>query len=411
MINDMSKFVFFTTNDFELTDGGTIRMNGILEALIEHGHTVTLISNIKDIANSIEGVRHIPLDIQFSKFQRRLIMLFISIFPFALNRFFLLRHLHRLKQFFSVNDQFKDIIFFEYFDNCTAYILTNLNIIRSSTLDVHGVADLEFQFKPDASLVQKIVSKLKLTSSILLDRKVFRSADKIIALNEVFRDYFLGKYDFLSPENFLIVDDGLTMEYCNQRVDSVLLDTLRSKYNIDDKTFVAVFAGSFKSFGGVPDLVNAFIAFSKLMENTALVLIGGGEDEDQVNSIVDSSGLKNIHLVGRTKYGVLRTYFELADVIVCPDRKHPYSDMIVHTKYYEALASGKIVINGDFPSTRLINKNDILSLSFEPSSVDDLEKKIRYAYQNFAQLSIRYAVNRETVFDQFSYINTVKGLL
>ena len=65
----MSEFVFFTTNDFELTDGGTIRMNGILEALIEHGHTVTLISNIKDIANSIVGVRHIPLDIQFSKFR------------------------------------------------------------------------------------------------------------------------------------------------------------------------------------------------------------------------------------------------------------------------------------------------------------------------------------------------------
>jgi hypothetical protein len=85
--------------------------------------------------------------------------------------------------------------------------------------------------------------------------------------------------------------------------------------------------------------------------------------------------------------------------------------MTIHTKYFESLSSGKVVINGNFSAVREINDNEQLSLSFEPSDICDLASKLIYALDNLEDLSDKYKKNADLISELYGYNSFVNGLL
>jgi glycosyltransferase involved in cell wall biosynthesis len=405
-------FIFFTLNDFLLTDGGTIRMNGIVGSLSDMGNKVTLISNTpctKD--NDSDNVNHIHLAINNSKSYRRKYLFLLSILPFFIFRLIYRKDLNRIIRTFEENNiEGCEVIFFEYIDNAIGYSLIKSGVKINAVFDVHGVADLEFLHKESANIKSFIVNKVKFFLTRILDFKVFSKASKVIALNEVFKQYLIDKYSYLDSSMFYIVDDGLTKELREQEVNIKLRESLIDLLSITPQTTVVFFAGYFKSLGGVPDLVEAFHALMPFEDDAILVLVGDGEDYPYVSNYIQTHGLESrIHLMGRCDYSNLKTYQSIGDVLVCPDRKHPYSDLIVHTKYYEALYTGKVVINGAFNSVLQINHDETLSLLFKPSSISDLSKQILFAIKNINELTMKYSGNKTSIPNIFSYSNAVLG--
>lgn len=407
-------FVFFTCNDFTKTDGGTIRMLGIIEALVSQGHAVTLLSNIKNKGLIPAQVSHFPIGHVIPKRSRQFLLLIMAVFPKWLA--IPIISLWCEKCFSVLNEcagSEKKVIFCEYFDLALGFIWSCKTKNFSHIYDVHGIAKLEFFGKEGVGLVEFLISRLKGFVASSLDKKIYSSCGQAIVLNETMGDYFIKNFKSISSANLIFVDDGITPSFNNFSVNSDLRDSIVAANNLSPPSKKLFFAGTFKNMGGVSHLLEAVVRILDGGEHDIeLLLVGAGEEEEVLRKRAKASGYeKKIHFLGRCDYSDLRTYQSLADIIICPDRRHPYSDMIVHTKYYEALMSEKIVINSGSAEVLRINEEHNLSLTFEPSNIDDLEIQINNALRKFSTEIEKCSSVKEKVLNNFTYQNTVSGLI
>ena len=406
--------IFFTLNDFGKDGGGTIRMKGIVNALSESGQKVVFLSNAESYEGFNTSIKHIFLGIEISKREKRVFQFLLSILPIIITKQIFKNYSttpEKVLKKEKLTDQ--TIISFEYLDNSMAYFLKEKKIIVDYVVDTHGIAPLEFLHKKTDSFLAKMINKLKYMMALRLDEKVLRSAKGMIFVSDAMKKYFESKYLFVSTKQNYIVRDGVNSSLCHQTVDSTMVGNHKVKYDVRDNDKVVLFAGNFKDLGGVMDLIEAFsiLMSQNKLKNLKLLLLGDGERYEDAKILVKKYRLEDkVVFVGRTKYAELKNYQELADVVVCPDKQHPFSELVPHIKYFDSLASGKVVINGSFASVKEMNPNEKFSVDFEPSNVIDLANKIDMVLDNLEYFIVKYQENKKTICSEFTYGNFTKDL-
>lgn len=409
----MKNFVFFTLNDFSKDGGGTVRMKGVLNALSEKNEVV-LISNATDISKFNKNIKHIVLNLPFNKKDKRFFQFCLSWCPNFINKILFRKLLISLKQKLKENDIKSDVIFFEYLDNSIGYFLWKNKIIENYINDTHGIALIEFKYKNNFSIKEKFKNYLKYLSALQLDKKILKNFTSLIVVSNAMKNYFLKEYDFLKNKNIFVLRDGVNESLCKKVPDLNKVKEFKHRYKINENDKVMFFAGNFKDLGGVYDLVQAFeiLVNKKNHNNYKLFLIGDGERFDDCKNFVKKYNIENkVIFAGRVSYEDLRNYQELADVIVCPDKKHPYSELVPHIKYFDSLASGKIVINGNFEVIKEINKDEKLSINFEPSNIQDLANKIEIVIENLKFYKEKYKNVKSYICGNFTYNSLIKDFL
>ena len=404
------QFIFFTFRDFSKHGGGSLRMKGILNALSKRGADVILISNTPTHIGFHSAIKHIPLDVYFDKKEKQIFQLLLGLFPLFVVNFIFSSKLNQLRNFLTKNNFYgRELIFFEYLDNSIAYFLKKNKVISSYTNDIHGIVPLEFKETKSSGILKSMLMYIKYIAARKLDDKVFNFADSLIFVSESMKKHFYSLYPKIRDKENYIMHDAISKDFCEQKVDQKLLEKIKIQYKIEDQEQIVFFAGAFKDLGGVMDLVQAFILTCKKRSNVKLFLIGGGEYLEKAKELVEKEKAEDkVIFVGMVPYEKLKTYQHVADIIVCPDKKHPYSDKVIHIKYFDSLASGKIVINGSFDSIQEINKNQELSVNFEPSNINDLSDKLVYCLENIGELTIKYKDIREQVCSKYLYENNIE---
>lgn len=411
----MSK-IFFTLNDFSKDGGSTVRIYGIINALARQSKSekIILISNATDYSQFHPSIKHIYIGVKFSPKEKRVFQGLLTIMPISIVFKLFSNKIDQIynKLRFLRSENIKNLVFFTYLDNSLAYLLFRKSRIPFYVNDIHGIATIEFKYKEYISIKQKVTNILKHFFSQMLDRKVFKFAKGFIFVSKAMEQYFKNEYPFINDKTSIIIQDGINKELCSQKVDNSLLKDVQNKYKINKQDKVVLFIGRFKNFGGIIDLIEAFNLVTKTMKDIKLILIGDGEDGAYAKSLVSRYNLTdNIIFINPIPYSKLVTYQELADIIVCPDKNHPYSQMVPHIKYFNALVSSKPVINGSFTVIKAINCNERLSVDFEPSNIIDLSNKIIYCLENLELLNEKYKNNKQIVCNEFLYENNIKELL
>jgi glycosyltransferase involved in cell wall biosynthesis len=407
------RHIFFSMNDFTHEGGGTIRMQGIMNELSKKGQEVIFISNTKKQHLFENNIQHVFIDFPFSRTDKRFFQALLGIIPMFLIRISYAKLFNRLSEIFKEKFDDEPIYFFEYLDNSIGYCLQSQNIIKEYINDLHGVATLEFKFQADhsKSIKDKIKFYAKYYISNLLDKKVFNNAKSILFASQAMQDFFYQKYPKLKLKNNYILPYVLSSDAISFEVDSKLKKELEIKYKIQTKEKIILFAGAFKKTGGVSDLI---LAFSKIVSfyKTRLIIIGDGPTMNECLSIVKEKNLSDkVIFIGRIPYDHLRTYQDLATIIVCPDKQNVYSELIIHVKYLNALISGKIVVNGSFKSVKEVNFNESLSINFRPSDVESLSASLKYCIDNLDKLKDKYCNNKKYAEDNLTYSSHIKVLI
>ena len=406
------RFVFFTMNNFSLDDGGTIRMQGIINELSKKGHEVIFISNTKEYHLFEPNIQHVFIDFLFSRIDKRIFQGLLGIAPMSLIKIKYSKLFNRLNE--VIKDRFdKDsIYFFEYLDNSIGYCLKSQQIIKDYINDLHGVATIEFKFQANhsKSIIDKLKFNIKYLVSNLLDKKVFNSAKGLIFASQAMKDFFCEQYPSIIQKKNYILPYVLSSGALEEQVDNDFKQHIIEKYNINKDEKIIFFAGAFKKTGGVPDLIEAFSNLVK-QYNARLILVGDGSTLEECLSLVKEKNLLNkVVFIGRIPYDQLRTYQDLADIIVCPDKQNIYSELIIHVKYLDALISGKIVINGSFKSVKEVNIEQSLSIDYKPSDIESLRIAIQFAIDNFEILNEKYKNNKEYTATNLTYSSHVSIL-
>lgn len=401
----MKDVYFFTLRDFEKSGGGALRIKGMISALESNNITTTLIS-VAGSSSSISSNK-ININVVFNIFEKRILYFLMAYsWSFSLIDIIFYKKMKTIKTIFCSNQLIdKEIIFCEYLDNALGYYLKKKRVINKYYVDLHGVAHIEFLNYSKESSYKCLVKKFKYYTSLALDRKVLGFSDLIVFASNAMRDYLITIHPNIEKIKYRIIPYYLSS---NDKLffDDNLFLKIQNKYSIEKNDDVIFFAGGFTKIGGIFDLVHAFNEVSKIKHNAKLFLLGGGDEKTELMSLVNKYNLKNkVVFAGTIPYEYLFTYQSLANVIICPDTNNTYSNLIVHLKYYDSLRSGKIVINGSFLSVLEANKNDDLSISFEPSNIQDLSDKIIKVLNNKKILEKKYSKNINFVSRNFLYEN------
>jgi glycosyltransferase involved in cell wall biosynthesis len=405
------KYIFFSLRDFQVDVGETVRSYGLLNSLASNGHEVILISNAKKYEMFHPSIKHVFIGYDFKqkrKFQGLLALFSYKFLYYGYKTFF-----NKIKDALQLAGVGKDPVYFlDYLDNSIGYVLKKKNFITKYINDIHGIATIEFlnHIEHSKSFYSRAVNRVKYRLAYRLDKKVFESADGLIYGSDKMKKYYEDLYDLRNQKSY-VIPYLLAQDAGDRAVDEKLKLKLQQELNIKAGDFTILFVGSYKPTAGVDDLLVAFDLLFKEYRDCKLLLIGAGPERNNCIKLADKlSSNRNIYFIENIPYAQLSTYQALSKVIVCPDKNNLYSQYIIHIKYFDALMSGKLVINGSFESVKEINKNDFLSLSFEPSNVDDLYKKLKLCRENYESLTEKYKDSRNYTRSNLTYKSFVSQL-
>jgi glycosyltransferase involved in cell wall biosynthesis len=304
------------------------------------------------------------------------------------------------------------VCFFDYLDNTIGHLLKATGVIQSYINDIHGIVPIEQLYLQSiaSNSYQRWVHRWKAFLVDNLDHKVFGGAAGFIYGSNSMKKYYEqrhqleGKQSFVIP--YLVGEDAL-----KRQPDPARQRELKAQLGLTEQDFVVLFIGTYKQTGGMDDLIKAFDLLHRDIAASKLILIGGGPYKDYCVKLAQQlPAASAIHFISHIPYAEMATYQSLAHVIVCPDKENAFSQHVVHVKYFDALISGRLVINGAFDSVKEINKNEELSLTFKPSDVADLHAKLVYCHDHYKELCEKYAGVKEYVAQHLTYNAYVKNV-
>ncbi|MBX2845312.1 MAG: glycosyltransferase [Saprospiraceae bacterium] len=407
------KYRLISFKDFTRPGGGNIRIIGILNELIKAGKTVEVHGFHEDIPGLLPEAQVHLLPTRLQQLNKRKFQLALAFLPAGLTKMLFGWVLQTFSTYFSEkNVTNSTFVFPEHLDNSLGYFLNKHRLIHGYINDIHGIAPIEFMAKKEYSFLRNLIFFFKRYAAVRLDNKVFQHAKGFLFPSPGVQKYFTSKYK-LDDKIQLLVPEAANQILLEQEVDEALQEEVRSQCGLLEADTVILFAGAFKPTGGVLDLLHAFVQLKQSGAPTSkLVLIGKGSDWQAAQDIVREAGLQDaVRFLGMVPYEKLYTYQSLADIIVCPDKFSAYSDLLPHIKYYDALASGKIVINGRFTCLEAMNAGERFSLEFIPSDVASLSATLKRAVEQKTALMDKYSTNREKVKQAYTYTQSVQSML
>jgi PEP-CTERM/exosortase A-associated glycosyltransferase len=110
------------------------------------------------------------------------------------------------------------------------------------------------------------------------------------------------------------------------------------------KTVLAFF-GSFYSYEGLDLLLRAVPALRQGEPNIAVLLVGGGPEEERLRALARELGLGDtVVFAGRVPQAEIRRYYDIADLLVFPRVSTRLTELVTPLKPLEAMAQERIVL-------------------------------------------------------------------
>tara|TARA_B110000967_G_C18850315_1_gene544259 strand:- start:536 stop:1777 length:1242 start_codon:yes stop_codon:yes gene_type:complete len=409
------RFVFFSFRNFERDGGGSIRMYGILNSLAaNNSNRVVFISNAKDKNNFHPNIQHQSINLEVSNKSKKILQGLTSFLPAPIIFLVYSKLLKKVKTSIdAIREKDEPVYFFEYLDNTIGYLLNAKDQKYAYINDIHGISTIEFkyQYQNATKIINKTLFYFKYIASYLLDKKVFSNANGFIYASDSMKEYYQSLYKGLDLKRHCVLPYLLGDVSARNSLNSHLGQELKKRYKINEKDFILFFAGGYKPTAGVEDLILAFDRLYRKHQNLKMILIGEGPNKEQCLNLIKEKQIGDrIILINRVPYQDLPTYQNIANVVVCPDKQNPYSELIVHLKYFDSLSSGKIVINGGFKSVKEINKNEFLALNFIPSDVNSLTQVIEHSITNYEVLIDKFKSTQKYTLENLTYASLINRL-
>ena len=131
------------------------------------------------------------------------------------------------------------------------------------------------------------------------------------------------------------------------------LESLRRKLGLADTTTVVGYAGSLVAYEGLEDLLEAARIVLDEGLDVTLVIVGDGVQLPELKRRARELGIAdNVKFTGRVSAGKIPNYVSLFDIMPCPRRRLPVTEMVSPLKPLEAMASAKALILSDLAPLR-----------------------------------------------------------
>ena len=174
-----------------------------------------------------------------------------------------------------------------------------------------------------------------------------KRADAVVTICEGLRKDLIGRG--IDASKIHVVPNGVDPSRFEPRPAD---PTLRARLGLNGGPVLG-FIGSFYRYEGLDVLVDAMAEILRVRPDARLVLVGGGEVEDEIKAQVEDRGLgKAVHFSGRVPQSETAAYYSIMDLLVYPRRSMRLTELVTPLKPLEAMALGKVVVGSDVGGIR-----------------------------------------------------------
>lgn len=143
------------------------------------------------------------------------------------------------------------------------------------------------------------------------------------------------------------------------------------------------FIGSLFTFEGISWLVRAAVELHHRGVQFKLVIIGHGEEEEQIRKEIAAAGAESyILFLGKVPHDEIRDYYSLIDVLVYPRRSIRLTELVTPLKPLEAMALGRTVMGSSVGGIRELVEDGVTGLLFAPEDIEDFCAKAMMLLSN-----------------------------
>jgi glycogen(starch) synthase len=204
-----------------------------------------------------------------------------------------------------------------------------------------------------------------------LETYVFRRASVVTAISQHMLDDIASRG--IPRDKLYKVPNGVdARRFVPVQKDRALID----RFGLQGKAVVG-FIGSFYRFEGLTTLLEAMVDVRDRMPNAVLMLVGGGEQEAEIPSIVERLGLqRHVIVPGRVPHKEIAKYYSIMDVLVYPRISNRTTELVTPLKPLEAMAMGLPVIGSDVGGIQELVSDRRWGLLFQAGNAGQLADRI-----------------------------------
>lgn len=195
-----------------------------------------------------------------------------------------------------------------------------------------------------------------------LRRKIFTRAHTIHAISKFLATWAKDMGAHIDP---IIIPNGVDIKLFAIPCDNEKRDATRRTFGFDSQNIVLVTASRLSHKNAIDDVIRALAI---LPEAYTLLILGSGEDEGVLKTLVDTLKLQSrVVFKGNVSHAELPTLLQSADVFIRPSRSEGLGNA-----FLEAMAAGLPVIGtpvGGIPDFLLDGETGIFCQPNDPSSI------------------------------------------
>ncbi|MDY0056559.1 MAG: glycosyltransferase, exosortase A system-associated [Methyloversatilis sp.] len=153
-------------------------------------------------------------------------------------------------------------------------------------------------------------------------------------------------------------------------------DALRAELGLTGKRVLG-FIGSFYAYEGLDLLLRALPTILLQAPDIALLLTGGGPQEENLKKLTQELGLQDhVKFTGRVPHAQVQRYYSLVDVLVYPRHSMRLTDLVTPLKPLEAMAQGLLLVASDVGGHKELIRDGETGMLFRAGDADDLARSV-----------------------------------
>lgn len=214
--------------------------------------------------------------------------------------------------------------------------------------------------------------------SRLLDTWAMRQCDAVLPLSEAMRSELVTRG--IPEAKLTVIPNAVDERFLIAPVEDGA--DIRAALKLKDR-FVIGFIGSFYSYEGLDLLLEATRLLLSQDRHVALLLVGGGPDEQRLRRIAERLQLHDaVHFIGRVPHDQVAGYYHAADLFAFPRRRMRLTELVTPLKPLETMAHIKAVAVSDVGGHRELVSDHNTGFLFPADDANALARCISYVMDN-----------------------------
>ncbi len=229
----------------------------------------------------------------------------------------------------------------------------------------------------------------------LIEKFSALTCHKLVAVTHTIVDV-MSKNNLAAPGKFVVIRSGFNIEkYLNFQGDGI---EIRKRFDLNENDIIIGKVARISILKGHNYLLSAFELVSKKIPNAKLLLVGNGEFENELKTVISKMNLND-----KVIFTGLIPPDEIPSVI-------SIMDILAHTSLLEGLARvlpqaimmGKPVISFDLDGAHEVIKDGVNGYLIEPENIETLADRIIDLASNSSKAKKFGKAGREFLKDEFS---------